>query len=399
MEKTTIQQTIASVGEMLTKGGYTKNSVYQYNSTTNQLLKYMDYAGIVTYSTEVGIRFLKTCYGFDPNAVPSRPDTERLRYLRKLSEYQLHGTVILKRNAGYDIPEAFREATEAFLAYRRFVGIVEKNMSTISLYLERYFGFLNSQGVKKLPQISGAHIHGYLRFITGYSNQSKSHMMRTVRQFMLFCFKNCYHPEDLSSYAPNVRYDKRARLPSAYSREDVMKLLASIDRDNPVGKRDYAIMLLIAHLGLRSSDVVNLRFENINWEENRISLTQKKTGRPLTLPLLEDVGLAIIDYLKFGRPKCDFQNIFTRHKPPISPCTASGMYGLVSRCISRAGLLTDEKKHGPHALRHSLASRLLEENVPLPIIAEILGHANSHTTAAYLAIDIDKLRQCALEVW
>jgi len=178
-----------------------------------------------------------------------------------------------------------------------------------------------------------------------------------------------------------------------------MKLLASIDRDNPVGKRDYAIMLLIAHLGLRSSDVVNLRFENINWEENRISLTQKKTGRPLTLPLLEDVGLAIIDYLKFGRPRCDFQNIFTRHRPPISPCTASGMYGLVSRCISRAGLLTDEKKHGPHALRHSLASRLLEENVPLPIIAEILGHANSHTTAAYLAIDIDKLRQCALEVW
>jgi integrase len=158
-------------------------------------------------------------------------------------------------------------------------------------------------------------------------------------------------------------------------------------------------MLLIARLGLRSSDVVNLRFENINWEENRISFTQQKTGRPLVLPLLEDVGLAIIDYLKFGRPKCDFQHIFTRHRPPISPFTSSGMYGLVSRCISRAGLLTDEKKRGPHALRHSLASRLLEENVPLPIISEILGHANSHTTAAYLSIDIDKLRQCALEVW
>ena len=93
----------------------------------------MDSAGIVKYSTEVGIRFLEAFYGFDPNAIPSRPDSERLRYLRKLSEYQLHGAVLLKRNSGYDIPEAFREATDAFLAHRRFVGIVEKNMSTISL--------------------------------------------------------------------------------------------------------------------------------------------------------------------------------------------------------------------------------------------------------------------------
>jgi integrase len=172
-----------------------------------------------------------------------------------------------------------------------------------------------------------------------------------------------------------------------------------VDRSNPIGKRDYAIILLIARLGLRSGDVVNLKFENINWEENRISITQQKTGRPLTLPLLEDVGLAIIDYLKFGRPKCEYQNIFVIHKPPETPCTVGGMYTLVSNRISRAGLHKNKKKRGPHALRHSLASRLLEENIPLPIISEILGHASSNTTATYLSIDINKLRQCALEVW
>lgn len=110
------------------------------------------------------------------------------------------------------------------------------------------------------------------------------------------------------------------------------------------------------------------------------------------------IGLAIIDYLKFGRPKCDNQNIFIKHNPTNHPCTASGMYNLVSNRLSRAGIVTGERKRGPHALRHSLASRLLEENVPLPVISEILGHANSNTTATYLAIDIDKLRQCALEV-
>ena len=400
MEQMTIHQTIACVSESLKEGGYAPASVRQFRSTTNQLIKFMDSKDIEEYTMEVGVRFLQTHYGFETDKKLSHSNSERLRFLRKLSEHQLHGAAVLKRNTGkYDIPEGFRAAADAFLAYRRFEGIVERNMSTVSLYLERFFRYLQSQSVSEPRQITGEYIHRYLRFITGYSNPSKDHMMRTVRQFLLFCFKNDYHCEDLSSYAPNVHYEKRSRLPSAYSREAVIKLLESVDRSNPIGKRDYAVLLLISRLGLRSGDVVNLKFENINWEENRISLTQGKTGRPLTLPLLEDVGLAIIDYLKFGRPKCDCLNIFVRHRPPIDSCTSGGMYTLVSNRLSNAGLLTGgERKRGPHALRHSLASRLLEENIPLPVISEILGHANSDTTAAYLSIDIDKLRLCALEV-
>ncbi len=165
-----------------------------------------------------------------------------------------------------------------------------------------------------------------------------------------------------------------------------------------MGKRDYAILLLITRLGLRSGDVCNLQYENIDWEQNKISLTQHKTGRPLTLPLLEDVGLALIDYLKFARPKCDSQFIFIRHRAPLGPFVSKSVYMLVARYIGKAGLLTPSKKHGPHALRHSLASRLLEENVPLPVISEILGHANTETTATYLSISVEQLRRCALEV-
>jgi site-specific recombinase XerD len=401
MRQATIGQIVSCVREYLEKVGYAKGSILQFKSTTNQLLKFMDSEKIEQYTTDVGIRFLQTCYAFDPNIAVDHANVERLRYLRKLSEYQLHGAIIpkaRKHGCPYDIPEAFRTATDAFLAYRKFEGIIEKNMCTVSLYLERFFSYLTAQSVTRLEQITGIHIHGFLRFIMGYSNLSKNHMMRTVRQFMGFCFKNGYHPEDLSSYAPNVHYEKRAKIPSTYSHDDVMKLLALVDRNNPVGKRNYAILLLIARLGLRAGDVVNLKLENINWEENRISLTQHKTGRPLTLPLLEDVGLAIIDYLKFGRPKCDCHNIFVRHRPPMDAFSSGGVYNLVSNYIGKAGLLTQGKKHGPHALRHSLASRLLEENVPLPVISEILGHADTNTTAAYLSISIEKLRRCALEV-
>lgn len=399
MEQSTIRQTVAQVGTYLEKGGYARGTLLQFKSTTNQLLKFMDGEGIAKYNTDIGIRFLQINYAYDPKSVPTHSNAERLRYLQKLSEFQLYGTPVLKRTAGYyNIPLAFRKATDAFLAYRRFEGIVERNMSTISLYLERFFGYLIAQSVTQLSQITSTHIYGFLRFITGYSNTSKDHMMRTVRQFMGFCFKNGYLSENLSAYAPCVHYEKRSHIPSAYSYEDVMKLLSLVDRNNPVGKRNYAILLLITRLGLRAGDIVNLKFENINWEENRISLTQHKTGRPLTLPLLEDVGLATIDYLKFGRPKCTYANVFVRHKPTADAFSSSGVYTLVSNYIGKAGLFTQGKKHGPHALRHSLASRLLEENVPLPVISEILGHANTNTTAVYLSISIDKLRSCALEV-
>ena len=348
---------------------------------------------------DVGMRFISERYGFKADGTLSRVNQSRLQDLTMLAETQLHGTFVLRhRNRNYHIPKAFREATDEFLAHRRFCGIVEKNMGTISLYLERFFHYLTSQGVKSIEQIAGVHIHGYLRYISAFSNQSKDHMMRTVRQFMEFCWQNKYHPQNLASFAPNVHYDKRARIPSAYSYDEVRKILSMVDRSNPVGKRNYAILLLITRLGLRSGDVSRLRFENLDWEHNRITLTQHKTGRPLTLPLLEDVGLAVIDYLKFGRPKSDSSAIFLSHRPPVKDFNSSSLYGIVSDYIRKAELTVPGKKRGPHSLRHSLASRLLEENVPLPVISEILGHATPETTAVYLTIGIDQLRRCALEV-
>lgn len=203
---------------------------------------------------------------------------------------------------------------------------------------------------------------------------------------------------DLSSYAPNIRCEHRSTLPSVYTPKEVSKILSSIDRSNPVGKRNYALILLITRLGMRCGDVCNLKFSDIDWEQNKLHYTQHKTGVAQTLPLFEDVGMAIIDYLKYGRPKSDSSSIFLQHRAPIIPCNSSGVYSLVSRHITKMDFPNTNRKRGPHALRHSLASRLLEGNIPLPVISAILGHANTETTSAYLAIDIDKLRLCALEV-
>jgi site-specific recombinase XerD len=399
MSEITVREGITKLRQAMEARGYSPNRILQFNSTTNQLIKFMDATGVSEFSMSTAMSFLEQHYGFKADGTLSRVNQSRLQDLTMLSELQLHGTFVPRcRNGNYHFPAPFQAAAYDFLAYRRFVGIVERNMCTISLYLERFFSYLNGQGVIGISHITGTHIHGFLRFISGFSNQSKNHNMRTVRQFMEFCHKNGCHPENLSSFAPNVHYERRSRLPSAYSYDDVVKLLAQIDRHSPVGKRNYAMALLVARLGLRSGDVVAMRFANIDWESNRISLTQHKTGKPLTLPLLEDVGLAIIDYLKFGRPQSDSDFIFLCHKPPIQELSFRALYRIISGYIGKAGLLVKGKKRGPHALRHSLASRLLEENVPLPVISEILGHANTETTAVYLSISIEQLRRCALEV-
>lgn len=399
MQVKNVRDSVVQLKRALEENGYSKGRILQFSSTTNQLLEFMGTNGIHEYSMDVGLRFMGERYGFKAKERLSHVNQERLLDLTMLSEFQLHGMYTVRhRNRNYHIPEPFQQATEEFLAHRRFVGIIEKNMGTISLYLERFFRYLTSQDIMELEQIRGEHIHGFLQYISGYSNQTKDHTMRTVRQFIEFCWRNQYHSQNLAGFAPNVHYDKRARIPSVYSYDEVMKILSMVDRNNPVGKRNYAILLLITRLGLRTGDASGLRFENFDWEHNRLTLTQHKTGRPLTLPLLEDVGLAVIDYLKFGRPKSDSDTVFLSHKPPFKDFPSGSLYGIVSDYIRKAGLTVPGKKRGPHSLRHSLASRLLEENVPLPVISEILGHATTETTAVYLTIGIDQLRRCALEV-
>lgn len=175
-------------------------------------------------------------------------------------------------------------------------------------------------------------------------------------------------------------------------------MIASVDRNHAVGKRDHTIILLAARLGLRASDIANLKFENILWEQSSIHLTQFKTGNEIKLPLLSEVGNAIVDYLKFGRPKSSENFVFLCARSPFNPIDTSVITRIVQNTFAKTGINTKYRRHGPHALRHSLAGRLLEKQTALPVITEVLGHENTESTKFYLRIDLTSLRQCVLEV-
>jgi integrase len=179
----------------------------------------------------------------------------------------------------------------------------------------------------------------------------------------------------------------------------VESILEAIDRGNPSGKRDYAIVLLIARLGLRGVDVKRLEFCDFDWPGNRLLLTQAKTAARVQLPLLKDVGWAVIDYIRAGRPACDCPQVFVRHTAPIGPFSDEDhLHQILVKHARVAHVRVSEKRrHGMHSLRHTLATRLMEGGTPLEQIADILGHQSVRSTGVYLKSSLGLLSSCALD--
>ena len=222
--------------------------------------------------------------------------------------------------------------------------------------------------------------------------------MIQLKKYFLYLYDNDYSDTDYSVYLPKVKYIRQQKLPSVFSVDEIKKILIKIDRNSVIGKRDYAMVILAVRYGLRSSDVVGLRFENIDWDNNLISLEQDKTKRMVEFPLLPEVGNAILDYIKVRRQSSQ-PFVFVQAKGPISKLSSSAFYNILNNYIRLANIAGLEKrKHGPHSLRHSLASELLKEGSAIETISSILGHSSSQVTTVYLSIDFDSLRKCALEM-
>lgn len=221
-----------------------------------------------------------------------------------------------------------------------------------------------------------------------------------LRSVLPLLFADGITSSDLSLLCPSVHVPARAKIPSAFPPEDIQAILEAVDRESPQGKRDYAILLLAARLGLRVGDIRELRFENIRWNTAELRFIQSKTGNEIVLPLSDELGWAIIDYVKNGRPITDSKVIFVRH---IAPYDAFGhdnnLNSIVSKYFKAANIHVPQgKRHGMHVFRHSLASSMLANGTPLPVVSEVLGHSEMNTTAKYLKIAVEQLRNCALEV-
>ncbi len=204
--------------------------------------------------------------------------------------------------------------------------------------------------------------------------------------------------EDLSlKLIPVKRSSTSARIPATLTMEQIESILSTVDRESPQGKRDYAVLMIAVKLGIRTCDIRNLRPSNFDWNQHMVSFTQIKTGEPLSLPLPMDVGWAVIDYLKNGRPVSDAPEIFLRAVAPYE--SLQNFDNILIKHMRKAGIPLDSlKHHGLHALRHSLATHMLDEGIPITSIQGVLGHVNAESTEKYIGVNVRQLRSCALEV-
>lgn len=199
---------------------------------------------------------------------------------------------------------------------------------------------------------------------------------------------------DLAAAVPPVANWSMTSMPRAIPADQVRKLLGSINRHTAIGRRDYAILLLLARLGLRSSEVALLDLDDMDWKAGRFSV-RGKSGRRTELPLPNDVGKAIVEYLQHGRPRSTSRRVFLRGKAPIRGFLGQSAIGsLVRHALKRAGIQAPTM--GAHQFRHALAVDMLRRGASLAEIGEVLGHRNPQTTSIYAKVDLDALRKLAL---
>jgi site-specific recombinase XerD len=199
---------------------------------------------------------------------------------------------------------------------------------------------------------------------------------------------------DLAAAVPIVPNWSMSSIPRAIEPDQVRQLLASIDRNTAVGRRDYAILLLLARLGLRSSEVAFLELDEIDWKAGQLSV-RGKSGQRSDLPLPTEVGKAIAAYLRYGRPRCGSRRVFLRVKAPLCGFQgACGVGSIVRHRLQRAGV--EAPTYGTHQFRHGLATEMLRQGASLGEIGELLGHHNPQTTKIYTKVDLEALRTLAL---
>lgn len=272
-----------------------------------------------------------------------------------------------------------------------------KTLNTYTRHMFLFHNYLKSNDIQDFtPNCIVAY---FLDFSNSKPHPHATYHLATVlKKYFKYLYEKGTTGKDLSISIPKVKYVRSKELPSVYSQEEIEKIMNTIERNSNIGKRNYAMLSLAVFLGLRCGDIVNLKFTDIDWKNSIIKLTMSKTQKDIILPLLPEVGNSILDYLKNGRRICELENIFITDKGPISSFSRGTLYAIVKTCINKTDINIKQRKQGPHSLRHSLATRLLNNGEPLTVISETLGHANSQVTTVYTSIDFNSLKDCALEV-
>jgi integrase/recombinase XerD len=273
--------------------------------------------------------------------------------------------------------------------------------STIKInchYLTPFLKSLDGNDIlRSLSEVSPRQIHAFFaEHGQGKADTTRRHIQGALRTFFAFCARQGYVAGYLAETVPKVFRYRLADVPRQISEENAQKLLESINRSTPAGRRDYAIILLLHTYGVRGAQIRLLRLEDIQWRQSRIRFRPCKGGKEIIDPLTDEAGDALLDYLRSGRPKAAYCEIFLTAQAPYHPLKANGLHRIIAAHRRRADI-PGVANRGPHAFRHAFGTRLLNGGQSLKVIADMLGHRSLDSTFMYTKVDFETLKQLPLD--
>lgn len=400
-----LKTTMDAVLKLQRDQGYAQSTLKLHQGVHHGLLKFMQANNYTTFNEIVGLEYVRNRTGTTMEGFYGRGDQKTNAYMKPVQNllvYMKTGSLsyyMRPKLSDFQSPEGFEEEYLLFQDACEERHYAKATIISNNQVLHKFLNFLDEENVLESLGITPSHV---TKFLGRYSTAKPKYVatvLYVMRNYLSFLCQQDFTKDDLSRSLPKVRIMRNAFIPYSWNTEDVKKLLGAVDRADPKGKRDYAILLMVVRLGLRVSDIRGLKFPSLNWNRKTITLTIQKTKRPIELPLLDDIGWAVIDYLKNGRPQTPSDRVFVRHRAPFDAFGENESFQRdLHRYMVKARLDIPLDVHcGLHSLRSTLARNMLETNASLPIIAETLGHQNINTTSIYLKIDITGLRRCALD--
>ena len=399
-----VSSLIASAAKHLESLGYRQGTIGNYRYIWKEFAQFAQKnSGEETFSTDLVFQFLDSC------GIADKVETNmtlRQRHIRNvmhaLTDFALHGC-IQRRSHVVEKTRLSDNMEEALSGYEQFcheqlwspLGTIRSRNRDIT----RFLHYLNSHGIASVKEIQVSILSQFVTSCAHLKPATIAHLVSSIRSFLRYLYMTGGIYSNLAEHVPKIRIRSDEHIPSVWKSDEVDALLAAVDRNSPCGKRDYAILLLAVRLGMRVSDIRNLRFENLLWEQARIEINQTKSSEPLALPLTEEIGNALIDYLRYGRPVSQLREVFLRANAPFMPFGYNNnLHYIITRYRRRAAInLPAQNRKGMHSLRHTMASRLLEAGVPLETISGIMGHISMDTTRIYTKINIEALQSVAID--
>lgn len=290
----------------------------------------------------------------------------------------------------------FEAEAPGFFPYLRSErGLRTATIRGYIVHLRQFQRYLQELAIADLQALSPPVISSFVTArATDLTAKSMKPMCSALRVFLGYCFRERLVQRDLTPVVESPQSYRLARLPRSVAWDDVRRMLDGVDRRSAIGKRDYALLLLMVTYGLRAREIARLTLDDIDWRAERLRVPERKAGHSSAFPLSPIVGAALVDYLKLGRAETTDRRVFQKVKAPPGPMTYSAIASRATRYLKRAGVQVH--RPGSHTLRHTCVQRLVDADFSLKQIGDYVGHGSSSSTEIYSKVDVERLRDVAL---